>query len=295
MELAAMARIGSVRIERNSEFESLGFVSHSRPRMLVYISSEGFIPQLLDNPAFACAVTTPELACKLPTECGLALAEDPRRAFFEFHNWLATETDFYWADFEAEISQKAVIDPAAYIAEKNIRIGPGTVVEPGAVVLERSIIGAEVVLRTGCTIGCHGFEFKRFGHEVLRVAHGGGVLLHDRVEIQNNAGVDRSVFGGFTQIGEDTKIDTLVHIGHNAQIGRRCLIASGTLVAGSATVGDDVWIGPAASISSEVTVGDGASITIGSVVTKDVAPGQRVTGNFAIDHDKFLAFLRTIR
>ncbi len=67
------------------------------------------------------------------------------------------------------------------------------------------------------------------------------------------------------------------------------------MVAGSAKIGDDVWIGPSASVSSGVEIGDGASITLGSVVTKNVAPGQRVTGNFAIDHDKFIAFLKTIR
>ena len=67
------------------------------------------------------------------------------------------------------------------------------------------------------------------------------------------------------------------------------------MVAGSTTIGDDVWIGPGASISSEIVIGNGASVTIGSVVVRDVAPGQKVTGNFAVDHKKFIAFMRKIR
>jgi UDP-3-O-[3-hydroxymyristoyl] glucosamine N-acyltransferase len=290
-----MRRIQSVRVDRNGEFDSLGFVSHEKPRMLVYVNCERFIPQLLANPAVTCVVTMAELAGQVPETYGLALAEDPQRAFFEFHNYLATETNFYWTDFATEISDQAEIHPSAFVAEKNVRIGPGALIEPGVIVLENSIIGEHVVLRAGCTIGSHGFEFKRIGDEILPVVHAGGALLHNRVEIQNNSNVDRSVFGGFTEIGEDTKIDTLVHVGHNVRIGKRCLIAATTVIGGSTIIGDDVWIGPGATISTELVIGDRASITLGSVVTKDVLPGQRVTGNFAIEHEKFIAFIKTIR
>ena len=127
------------------------------------------------------------------------------------------------------------------------------------------------------------------------MAHAGGVRLGDRVELQANTCVDRAIFGGFTEIGEDTKCDNLVHIAHNVKIGRRCLLAAQAMIAGSVTIGDDVWIGPSAAVLSEITIGDGAYVTIGSVVTRNVAPGQHVTGNFAIDHDKFIVFLKTIR
>jgi len=162
-------------------------------------------------------------------------------------------------------------------------------------VLPHTIIGDEVILRAGSVIGAQGFEFKRIGESILPVAHAGGVRLSDRVEIQANSCVDRSIFGGFTEIGEDTKLDNFVHVAHNVKIGKRCLLAAHAMIAGSVTIGDDVWIGPSAAVSSEITIGDGAYVTLGSVVTRDVAAGQRVTGNFAIDHDKFIAFLRTIR
>ena len=113
--------------------------------------------------------------------------------------------------------------------------------------------------------------------------------------MQANSAISRSIFGGFTQLGEETKLDNLVHVAHNVTIGRRCFLAACAMIAGSVIVGDDVWIGPGASISSGITIGDGANVTIGAVVTRNVPAGAHVSGNFAIDHDKFIAFLRSIR
>ncbi len=149
-----------------------------------------------------------------------------------------------------------------------MRIGRRTVIEPHVTVLPHSIVDDDVILRAGCVIGMQGFEFKRLGGEILPVAHAGGVRLHDRVEVQANSVVDRSVFGGFTEVGEDSKIDNLVHIAHNVKIGKRSLLAANAMIAGSVVIGDDVWIGPSASISSEITIGDRAFVTLGSVVTR---------------------------
>jgi UDP-3-O-[3-hydroxymyristoyl] glucosamine N-acyltransferase len=295
MRLEEVASIVPVVVERDAEFESLGLVTHAMPNMLAFLESEKFLPRFFRNPHISCVITTRELAVGLPEKYGIALSNNPRKAFYELHNYLATEANFYWTEFETEISDQAEIHPLVFIAEKNVRIGRGALIEPGVIVLERSIIGEHIVLRAGCTIGSHGFEFKRIGAEILPIVHAGGVLLHSRVEIQNNSNVDRSVFGGFTEIGEDTKIDTLVHVAHNVRIGKRCLIAATTVIGGSTTIGDDVWIGPGATISSEIAIGDRASITLGSVVTKDVLPGQKVTGNFAIEHHKFINFIRSIR
>lgn len=295
MRLEEIASVVLIAVKRDAEFESLGMVTHAMPNMLVFLENKKFLPRLLRNPHISCIMTTRELAASLPEKYGVALSDNPRRTFYEFHNYLVTETNFYWSEFDTNISDQAEVHPSALIAEKDVRIGRGTLVEPGVIVLGHSIIGENVVLRAGCTIGSHGFEFKRIGDQILPVVHAGGVLLHNRVEIQNNSNVDRSVFGGFTEIGEDTKIDTLVHVGHNVRIGKRCLIAATTVIGGSTTVGDDVWIGPGATISTELVIGDRASITLGSVVTKDALPGQKVTGNFAIEHHKFIKFIKSIR
>jgi UDP-3-O-[3-hydroxymyristoyl] glucosamine N-acyltransferase len=208
---------------------------------------------------------------------------------------LANHTDFYSKPFKVEIASSSRIHPTAYIANRNVRIGERCEIGPKASILEGSILEDDVVIRAGSVISTEGFEFAHIDKKIMPIIHTGGVLLHNRVEIQANCCISKAVFGGFTEIGEGTKLDNLIHIAHNVIIGERCLIAACAMVAGSAKIGDDVWIGPSASISSEVEIGDRAWITLGSVVTKNVGPDQRVTGNFAINHDRFIAFLKTIR
>ena len=295
MKLTEIRDKTSIEVVRDGEFESLGLITYNKPRQLGFIEDAKYLPELLAKTNIACIISIPSLISLIPERLGLGVYTNPRQAFYEIHSYLARETDFYWKDFSTEIASSVRIHPTAYIAEKNIRIGEKCEIGPNVSVLEGSIIDNGVIIRAGSVIGTEGFEFERIGKEIMPVIHAGGVLIHTRVEIQANCCVSKAVFGGFTKIGEDTKLDNLVHVAHGVSIGKRCLLAACAMVAGSATIGDDVWIGPSASISPEIKIGGGASITIGSVVTKDVAPGQRVTGNFAIDHDKFIAFLKTIR
>jgi UDP-3-O-[3-hydroxymyristoyl] glucosamine N-acyltransferase len=295
MRLSEASSIVPIAVLRDAAFTSLGFVTHRTDAMLVFMESERFLDGLFANPNVGAVIAAPVVADRIPAHLGVAISQAPRRDFYHLHNHLAAHTEFYWRDFPTEIAADAVVSPAAHIATQNVRIGHRTVIEPSATVLPHTIIGDDVILRAGCVVGAQGFQFMRFGETVLSVAHGGGVRLHDRVEVQANCALSRALFGGFTELGEDTKLDNLVYVGHHARIGRRCLVGAGAAITGSVSVGDDVWIGPHATIASEITIGDGAYVTLGSVVTRNVAPGQHVTGNFAIDHDKFIAFLKTIR
>lgn len=295
MHLSEASSIVPLTVLRNAAFASLGFVTHRAAAMLVFLESERFLESLLANPGVTAVITTPPLAERIPADLGVALSDAPRRDFYLLHNHLAEHTTFYWQDFPTEIAADAVISPMAYVAADNVRIGRRAVIEPHVTVLPHTIIGDDVILRGGTVVGAQGFQFIRIGETVLPVAHAGGVWLHDRVEVQAHGAIARALFGGFTELGEDTKLDSLVYVAHQVRIGRRCLIGAGATITGSVIIGDDVWIGPQATIASEITIGDGAFITLGSVVTRNVAAGQHVTGNFAIDHEKFIAFLRTIR
>jgi UDP-3-O-[3-hydroxymyristoyl] glucosamine N-acyltransferase len=284
-----------IEIIKDGKFESLGFVTHNTPDQLVYIENIKYVPIMLRNSNISCVITTRELSSAIPKELGIGISINPRKLFYEIHNYLARDADFYWKPFKTEIARSAKIHPTAHIAETNVRIGERCEIGPRACILENSILENDVIIRAGSVIGTEGFEFNRIDKKVIPVIHVGGVVLHSRVEIQGNTVVDKAVFRGFTEIGEDTKVDNLVHIAHNVRIGKRCLIIALAMIGGSVTIGDDVWIGPSASIVPEIKIGDGASVSIGSVVTQDVAPRQRVTGNFAIDHEKFVAFLKSIR
>jgi UDP-3-O-[3-hydroxymyristoyl] glucosamine N-acyltransferase len=294
MKLSEAATIAPLSVHRDGAFESLGTLTHSGPRLLVFVEAETFLDQLGYNRSVACVITRPELVDAIPSSYAVAASSAPREAFYGLHCSLAA-TDFYWKDFITEIAPSASVDPHARIAPRNVRINDGAIIEAGAIVLERSLVGTDTVLRAGAVIGSQGFEFKRIGNRILSVAHAGGVLLGDRVEIQSNSVVDRSIFGGFTELGDDTKLDNLVHVGHNVRIGKRCFLAASAMIAGSTVIEHDVWIGPRASISNELTIGAGAQVSIGSVVTRNVRAGQRVSGNFAISHERFLDFLKSIR
>lgn len=102
----------------------------------------------------------------------------------------------------------------------------------------------------------------------------------------------RNVGKGSDHNGANSKLDAKVHIGHGTVLGKRVLVPSGAHIAGNCIVGDDVWVGVNATVSNRISIGDGARVSLGSVVTKDVPAGQTVTGNFAIDHKKFLSNLK---
>lgn len=295
MRLSEIKDKTSIEVMRDGEFKSLGLITYNNSEQLGFIEDAKYLPKLLTKANITCVITTLGLSSRIPEGAGIGISANPRTAFYEIHNYLAKETDFYWKSFKTEIASSARIHATAYIAERNVRIGEECEIGPNVSILENSILENGVIVRAGSIIGTEGFEFNRIDKQIMPVVHAGGVLLHSGVEVYTNCCISKALFGGFTEVGEDTKINNSVSIGHGVVIGKRCLIGLSAIVTGSAIIGDDVWVGPSASISSEIVVGNQASITMGSVVTKDVAPGQRVTGNFAIDHEKFIAFMRKIR
>jgi UDP-3-O-[3-hydroxymyristoyl] glucosamine N-acyltransferase len=278
MRLSELTTFVSTVIHRDAEFRTLGLLSHDGTKMLVMFYDRRYLTQLIQNPHIECVITNPDLVDLVPERLGVALCDDPLAAFYRIHHHLLVNTDFYWKDFPSEVSPEARVHETAYVAPHNVRVGRGTVIGPRAVVLEKTLIGEDVVIGPGVILGGEGFEPKYVEGRHVNVAHAGGVRLFDRVELQAATHAARAVFNGFTDVGEDTKVDALVHIAHNARIGRRCEIAACALIAGSTTLGDEVWIGPNATVSSELVIADRAFVAIGSLVLKNVAEGERVFG-----------------
>ncbi|WP_084783872.1 UDP-3-O-(3-hydroxymyristoyl)glucosamine N-acyltransferase [Marinobacterium aestuarii] len=295
MNLSEVCMLFSIDLINEGSFSALGLLSHRKPKVLVRLYDKNFISALLDNEEISCVITTSGLSNQIPKELGVATCEDPDSVFYELHKYLEKSTDFYWSSFETKIDDSVFVHESAHIDKKNVIIGKNTIIEPNATILERSVIGDNCIIRAGCVIGGCGFEPKNVSGRHIVIPHTGGVRIGNNVEIQSNSHVARSVYGGFTEIGEGTKIDGMVHISHNVMIGRNCEIAANAMIAGTVEIGDNVWIGPSSSISSEIRIGDNAYVTIGSTVTKNVAANQRVTGNFAIDHSKYIAFMKSIR
>jgi UDP-3-O-[3-hydroxymyristoyl] glucosamine N-acyltransferase len=161
----------------------------------------------------------------------------------------------------------------------NVEVGTGSILHCNVVVRHGCRLGRGVVLHQGVSIGADGFGYRPdpAGRVLLKVPHVGSVIIDDEVEIGANACVDRGKFGA-TVIGAGTKIDNLVQVGHNVKIGRCCVIAGNTGIAGSAVVGDGVQIGGNAGISDHVTIGAGCKIGAHSLVMSDMPPGRKWVG-----------------
>ncbi|HEY6203278.1 MAG TPA: UDP-3-O-(3-hydroxymyristoyl)glucosamine N-acyltransferase [Candidatus Limnocylindria bacterium] len=296
MKLGEAAAHAPLRVVRDAEFDDLALLGARDGRVLVYAGDARSLERLAKTSAAAAIVTTAELADAVPASLGLAVADHPESAFYGLHRWLHASSEFYWHDFASVIDPSARVHERAYVAPRNVRIGARAVVEPNATILERVALGEDTIIRAGAVIGSEGFEFKGpamrqgraaraewdYGTTNVAVPHAGSVEIGARVEIQANSTVDRSLFRLPTRIGDDTKIDNLVHIAHSVRIGSRCLIAAGTTLAGSVVLGDEVWIGPRAVVSSGVSLGDRSAIVLGSTITKDVAAGERVASDLRV-------------
>lgn len=297
-----MIRLSDVKkmgwtLVRDGNFQSLGLCSaHPGIPLLTFCGSRKYLAAALKNPDVSCILCSPELlddAQLQASEKGLCAVPDLKVAFFSLHNELGRgsfaeaylgKSSPTWIAPDAKISPQAVIEP------ENVKIGRNVVIEPFVMVKSGTEIGDDCIIRAGTILGGEGLEFIRGGeHGLLPVDHRGKLILGQRVEIQQNCNISRSLFPwDCTRIGDDCKIESLVHIAHGVKMGKRCLAAACACVAGSAVLDDDIWIGPNAVVSSEVHVGNGARVSLGAVAAANVPAGETVTGNFAIPHDQFL-------
>ena len=183
---------------------------------------------------------------------------------------------------KATIGANARIYPNVTILDEST-IGDRTVIWSGTVVRERCHIGSDCIIHPNATIGADGFGFRPCPERGLaKVPQIGNVVIGNWVEIGANTCVDRGKFSS-TIIGDGCKIDNLVQIGHNSVLGKYCIMAGNSGLAGSVTLGNGVIIGGSASIKDHTTIGDGATVGAGSGVTGDIPPGKVVLGYPAID------------
>lgn len=222
------------------------------------------------------------------------LAAEPQRAF-------AKAIDhFYPPQHQPGFNQADGIDASARVGENcrvalgatigaHVEIGEGTVIESGAVIgpgvrigrwcriragvsITHSLIGDRVLIHPNASIGQDGFAFIPGARGHVKLQQLGRVILQDDVEIGALTAVDRGALGD-TIIGQGTKIDNLVHVGHNCHLGRHCLIAAQCGFSGSVKIGDFVALGGQVGVADHVEIGMGARIAGASGVTRDIPAG----------------------
>lgn len=280
---------------KDSEFTSLGLAgSICNEKILSFIENERYIDSISEN--VKALITTKELGEKLKDRFGIIISKNPRLDYFILHNILSNNKYYKREEFDTKISKSAKISNLSSISNKNVVIGENVIIEEFVVIRENTIIGDNCIIRSGVKIGGEGFEYKRANNEVINVNHCGGVIIGDNVEIQYNSCIDKALYTwDNTIIGDYSKLDNLVHIEHGVKIGKRCLIASRSTFGGRTVLGDDSWVGLGAIISNALVLGNKVSISLGSVVTKNLQDNAKVSGNFAIDHNRFIEFIKKIR
>lgn len=284
-----------LRVVRDCDFAYVGKVPSKLNARLVPCGARKHVNEAGASEGIAGIVTTEELAGEVPAQMGLAIADRPVSATLRIHERLLERKNFQWEDFASLIDETARIHPAAIVEPRNVVIGAHSIIGPGAVICERTIIGENCRIGPGVVIGCDAFEVDLESDPRRVLRQGGGVLLENHVEIEAKSTIVRATFGGFTRIGRETKLDCQIHVAHDCDIGERVRLAACAEISGRVTIGNDAFIGPNCSISNGLQIGENATVTIGSVVVRNVEAGQRVTGNFALPHVKWLSFIKSIR
>ncbi|TXE85451.1 UDP-3-O-(3-hydroxymyristoyl)glucosamine N-acyltransferase [Campylobacter volucris] len=179
-----------------------------------------------------------------------------------------------------QIGENVIIMAGAYIGD-NVSIGEYTIIHPNVVIYNDTKIGKKCHLLANCVIGSDGFGYAHTKNgEHYKIYHNGNVILEDFVEIGACTTIDRAVFES-TIIKQGTKIDNLVQVGHNCEIGENCLIVAQSGISGSSVLGKNVTMGGQSATSGHLQIGDFATIAARGGVTKNLE-GARVYGGFPI-------------
>jgi UDP-3-O-[3-hydroxymyristoyl] glucosamine N-acyltransferase len=309
-DIAALTEAFLVDAPRGDlQIKGLASLDEAGPMHLTFFDNLKYADQLATTKAGACLVSK-RFEASVPPGVAVLRVDHPFRAFVtvarKLHNDVLRPQS--WIG-NAGIAASAIIDPTAHLEDgvivdplavigPNVAIGAGTIIGAGAAIaanvrigrdcnigarsaIQFALIGDKVLIHPGCSIGQDGYGFVFFGPEGhLKVPQTGRVLIQNEVEIGAGTTIDRGSLRD-TVIGEGTKIDNQVQIGHNVTIGRHCLLAAQIGLAGSLTIGDHVALGAKVGINNHLHVGDGAQVTAMSAVKDDIPAGGRWGGHFA--------------
>ena len=257
----------------------------------------------------AAIIVPPSLAGTVETP--LLLTDNPYLAFAKILTYFSVTPHE-----PRGVMQGALVDPSAVLGEDvtispgcvvaaGVRIGRGTLLYPNVVIYADAIIGEDcvlhanvtvrerchlgnrVILHAGAVIGADGFGYAPDGKGYFKIPQVGHVLLEDDVEVGACSCIDRANMG-VTRIGRGTKIDNLVQVAHNVQIGEDCILAAQVGFAGSARIGRHCTFGGQAAVTGHVTLGDNVTIAGRSGVTNDVASNQAMAGLPVMPHRDWL-------
>jgi len=193
----------------------------------------------------------------------------------------------------AEVGARTVLHPGVFLGAGAL-VGEDSVLWPNVTIREGCRIGKRVVVHAGAVLGADGFGFARRDGKFVKIRHVGIVVVEDDVEIGANAAIDRGTLGR-TLIRRGVKIDNLVHIAHNVEVGEDSAMAAQVGVSGSTVIGKRVLMGGQVGLVDHLTVGDEAVLIAQSGVIGDVPGGATLSGFPARPHREFLKTVAELR
>jgi UDP-3-O-[3-hydroxymyristoyl] glucosamine N-acyltransferase len=294
--LEELARLTNASMEVGAEptlvIQGVGSLTGADASSVTYLSDRRHAQALSSTSAGACFLMEAEVG-KPPRSCAILRVASPQAAYVlaaeRLHRPIRHESGAPAVHPSAELEEGVVLGPGVTVGQ-GAKIGagaylaPGAVVGPGVAIGRDSYVGANAIIgfalvgdrvriHAGVVIGEAGFGATAGPRGVIDVPQLGRVIIQDGVTIGSNSCIDRGAHGD-TIIGENTKIDNLVQIGHSVVLGRNCLLASFTGISGSVVVGDGCQFGGRAGIADHLTIGAGARIAASGGLMRDVPPGE---------------------
>jgi len=281
----------------------LNSIADAAPGDVTFLGNIRYLPAVKSTRATAILVSDDLVLDEMPAELAIIRVKNPTLAFSSVIRFFGPDSAAFVPGVHAtaNVASDAVFDPQKVsigphaVIEDEVILGDGTIIHAGAyigrgaklgadcvihanaVVKERCVLGSRVILHSGSVIGSDGFGYELVNGRHQKIDQVGIVQLDDDVEIGSCTTIDRARFGR-TWIGEGSKIDNLVQIGHNCVLGKHCIIVSQTGISGSTRLGDHVTMGGQVGVAGHLEIGDGVMFLAKSGVTKSILQAGAYTG-----------------
>lgn len=242
-----------------------------------------------ENPIKATLIRVPNAYAALATLLNIIEQSKPKKTGVEAMSHVAPSAclgqDVYIGSFayigdNVKVGDNTQIFPQSYVGD-NVTIGTGTIIYPGVKIYAGVTIGNNCIIHAGAVVGSDGFGFAFEGGVYNKIPQMGSVIIGDDVEIGANTTIDRAVMGA-TQIGNGTKLDNLIQIAHNVEVGEHTAMAAQVGISGSSKIGDNCILGGQVGIGGHITIGKGSSIGAQSGIISNIKEDSKIIGSPAM-------------
>mgnify|MGYP000716152728 FL=1 len=274
--LKQIADLVDCKFVGDSDFQVLGMneIHVVEPGDIVFVDHPKYYGKALDSAATIVLINK-EVEC--PVGKALLISEDPFRDFNKLTDFFKPfQSSNASISLSAKVGKNTVVQPNCFIGH-NVTIGDNCTIHSNVSIYDDAVIGNHVTIHAGTVLGANAFYYKNRPEGFDRLKSGGRVVIENHVDIGAGCTIDRGVTGD-TIIGEGSKLDNLIQVGHDTVIGKKCLIASQVGIAGCVVIEDEVTLWGQVGTTSGITIGKKAIVQGQSGVTKSIDGGKTYWG-----------------